>query len=428
VAAVRARALVAAGTVLAVVATAAGAGGPAALPGCERVVVSPAYLADGVAFCAGTELRFSGGVVTRTVRVWVSHDRARTWHSVAANGLPQGDSLSFVDVAVSPAFADDRMVVLDLGSAGVFFSRDAGGTFQTAPLVTGPVIVVSAPGDGLAVPGPAPAPFPVRHGLIVGVGRGVTPGFSRSVAFDPVLMNVRLVAGTDAIDQAFFASPDYATDGVAFATGVTGTTPVTMQYALYACDAGFTCRTRLFAFPASQRVDRLTFAADYAKSGTLYATTVDYLQQQRAYVSSDRGVHFTALKTLNAAMAEVYRGGATGALVLTAGRAGSRTVLARVAGGVSKPQPPGERVYRSDDGGHRWRLVAFGRYADVAGPRGTIPYALYYAVGLAGQAPTGLLTMAPDGRLLANARHPSQGGLFVWCSADGGVHWTAACR
>ena len=415
-------------TLLPAVPVAADAGGPVHLPGCERVVASPTFRTDGTAFCAGTEYRASGGVVTKTVRVSATHDHARSWKAVAVSGLPQDDTASFVDIVISPAFAEDRMLAIDLGNAGVYFSRDAAVSFQAAPLVTGPVIIVAAPGGILDAPAPVSSALPSRHGLIVGVGRGVTPGLSRSIAFDPVLPNIRVLAGTDAIDQAFFASPDYATDGAAFAVGADGTTPTTTRHGLYACAAEFACRTKLFTFPPAEWVDRLTFAPDYAKTGTLFATTIDLEARQHAYVSYDRGVRFTRMAMLDGAMAEVYRTGATGALALAAGRPGSRTVLARISGGVPDPQPAGERLYRSDDDGRHWRLVAFGRPPYIRGSRGTVPYSLSYSAKQHHQTPLGVLTIAPDGRVLANARRPSIAGLFVWCSPDAGIHWTTTCH
>jgi hypothetical protein len=389
---------------------------PAPLPGCDRLVLSPGFANDRTAYCAGLDF------AANRFRLYVTHDRARTWTEPTATGLPPATT-RLTDFVISPLFQYDRLLVATF-SAGVYYSTDAGANFRPAPLVNAPVTLVPA------APSLAGADALVgiqAHSVILAVGNRPEPGASGSVVFDPVLPSVRVVAGTDAIDRAFVVSPDFVHDQKAFAVGATGSAPDSTTETLYSCDVAFTCRTKLHSFPARQSVDRIWFAADYATSSTLYATTVDvFTVRPSTYVSTNGGQTFSPIPTIQSAIADVHRAGARPAVVFAPGRAGTRTVFARVSAGVSAPNPPAERLYRTDDGGRRWVLVAYGRLPGAKGPRGSMPYAYGYATSESMPTPTGLLISAPDDRLLMTGVWWAR-GRTVWCSTDRGRTWSPRC-
>lgn len=390
----------------------------ASLNGCQRLVLSPDYSRDHTALCAGLDL------TSFAYRLYVSHDRAHSWTTAAATGLPDGRTAMLTDFLVSSEFAHDRMLVLSFAS-GVYYSTDAGSSFQLAPLVTGPVTLVPA---APAIPGaPDLASALGAHSAIVSVGHRPEPGASGSMVFDPVVPNVRAVAGTDGIDRMFVLSPYYAHDQKAFAVGATGNTPDTTVEALYSCDVAFTCRTKLFAFPAAESVDRIWFAADYATSRMLFATTLNvYTDRPTMYVSTNDGLTFSPIPTLQAAIGDVYRSRASASVVFAPGHTGSHTVFVRVSAGVSVSNPPSERLYRSDDNGRRWMLVAYGRQPGVSGARGSMPYAYAYSASASIPTPTGLLTYGPDDRMLMTGIWWGH-GRTAWCSPNGGRNWTPRC-
>jgi hypothetical protein len=390
---------------LALAALPGAAAAPLPLTGCRRLVLSPGYAKDGTAFCAGVFQRET------VLRLYVTHNHARTWSRVDTTGIVVTSGMPLRDFAVSPAFANDGMLVVQMGG-DLYVSTDEGATFRQVPLLQGRITLDTSVA---ALPGAAS----LAHGVIVGAGGGAD---NHSYVFDPVVPALRAVAGTGGTDVAFFLPPARGATGEAFAVGVApGAT--TLRHTVYACDATYTCGSARWSFPAGEFVDQMWFAADYATSGVLFVTTIG--SRLHLYVSRDRGATFAAVPALRTALDQSYRAGAAPALVLTPGRAGSRTVFARVSAGTERPEPPSERLYRSDDDGRTWRLVSYGRSVYARGPRGTMPYSYTYHSSAGEPTPTGLLTYAPDGRLLMvgikGATH------VVWCSADGGRSWRTTC-
>lgn len=391
---------------------------PPALPGCERLVTSPGFDRDGKAFCFGVDYARAAAAV----RVYATSDRARTWKRLETAGLP-ATATRIVDAVISPLFASDGLVVAQFDDT-VYYSVDSGVSFRTAP-VRGPVALAAAKAPVPGLPA-TPAAALNDHGVIV--APGATVGAAGSVVFDPTLATVRLIGGTGAKDRRFAVSPRHHLDGVAFAVGaVAGESAFTAVDQLFGCDMAFNCRTELARFPAGEAVDRIWFPADYEKSRVLFATTIaPGTWTLRVFVSRNGGASFTPLTVLQRAVTELQRLGVQPAVALTGGRHGSRTVYARVSGGTQAANPPSERLYRSDDGGTSWRLVSYGRMPTVKGPRGTMPYAYAYGATDARPTPLGLLTYA-GGRLLMTGGRWSPLGYVVWCSANGGTRWAAAC-
>lgn len=395
---------------------------PPGLPGCERLLVSPAFASDGTAFCVGIDYRAAA------IRLYVSTDHAKAWRRTEPTGLPS-TAAGTIDAAISPVFPSDGLLVVQFDST-VYYSVDRGASFRVAP-VTGPVSIATTGRSVTPIPGlPAEAvPALETHGVIIGPGLPVSAVGPGSMMFDPTLATVRTIAGTGSIDRKFAVSPRHQHDGIAFAVGkIGGAGPFDTAEQLFTCDAVFSCTAQRARFPVGETVDRVWFPADHDRSGVLFVTTlVVGTDRPKVYVSRDRGATFASSPVLQRASDELHRLGIRPAVALTGGTLGSRTMFARVSGGNQAPNPPSERLYRSDDTGTTWRLVAYGRLPGTPGARGTMPYGYAYGSSASRPTPLGLLTFA-GGRLLMTGARWSPLGYVVWCSANGGTRWAAACR
>lgn len=384
--------------------------GSAGLRTCERLVVSPAFATDGTAFCAGLDRSDSG-----RFRLYVTKDRARTWTEVATTGMTDPGFL-LEDFAVSPAFPQDRMLVAVVAQT-VYVSTDAGATFTTVPRLAGRVAIDAVPGAG---------PVPT-HGVVVGAGGAGTPGARIDYVFDPVVPGLRVVPGSGTgRDVAFVIGPGAPAERDVFVVAAGGDTAPTTTHTLYSCDATFACASPRASLPATHAFDQAWFAPDYVASGTLFVSTVDPAGRANVFVSRDRGRTLAPVAALESALNQSYAAGNAPFVALAPGRPGSRTVFARVSGGTERAQPPAERLFRSDDNGRSWRLVAYGRSPYAPGPRGTMPYSYTYHPGIGAQTPRGLLAYAPNGTLLMSGRDGYR--FTVWCSADSGRTWRGTCR
>ena len=406
---------------LAVTAAPAAAAKSYTMPGCERIVASPDFGRDGTAFCAGANER------ERTYEVYRTTDHAHSWQKIEPVGLPAFQGW-VSDVLISPLFPTDRLLVLTFADE-VYYSTDAGLTFRVAPLLRPPVELVRA---SLPAPDPGPVPLPpvgpqLDHAALLGVGHHPEPGASGSMLFDPVTLALRPVPGTPASDRLFAPVPGPPTSEPALAVGATGNTPFATVERVYACDAAFSCRTPRFAFPAAETVDLLTFAADYERSRVVFATTFDrYTNHIHTYRSADGGRSFARIAVLERAVAEVNQRDSQPAVAFTPTATPSRTVYVRVSAGIMAVSPASERLFRSDDGGAHWRLVAFGRHPWAPGAPGSMPYAYAYAGSEGRPTPRGLL-LNTDGSRLLMAGAWWDHGRTVWCSLNGGRSWSAQC-
>lgn len=372
----------------------------------EHLVVSPAFAADGTAFCAAS--------VNGTFVLYVTHDHARTWTTTQPTGvvLTPGLPANVHGLLISPDFATDRTLVADI-TGSVFYSTDAGATFVPAAGNYGRMTMTDALRGVSAEP---------SHGVLLGAGRFNTSVTARSVMLDPTLPVQRPLVGTGTPDVAFLVPPAGSPD-VAFAVGEAGSTPSTRQHSFYACNAAYACPEKLGSLPTGEIFAEAWFAPDFATSGVLFAATMDLQNRTHLYASRDRARHLTPAPGLSALLDQAYRAKLSPMLVLAPGKTGSRTLFARMAGGGSAKTLT-NRLFRSDDDGATWRLAAWGRDPESRGPNGTMPYE--YVAGAWSSIPQGYLTYTPDGRLLFSGTNKNT--RVVWCSQDSGRTWRPACR
>ncbi len=270
---------------------------------------------------------------------------------------------------------------------------------------------------------------PNHHTLSTG-----TPGQNLSYLFDPIVPSIRQVTGTPDQDQAFFISPNYAQDHLAFASGFTATGgAVTSHSELFSCTPTFTCATKLASFdPPYNWVDQLRFAPDFASSGTILASVGSSVTNAvyRIFVSHDRGAHFSPVTTLNSALAQVARYGGLDTVAISDGAPGTRDLFAYFNGGdpARRHAPPFDQLYRSTDDGTTWSRVAYNRCECAARGSGSLPFGVLYG-SRSGNATPALLAGRGNELLLLSPIWRSAGPAVtaVWCSKDRGRTWLLSC-
>lgn len=409
-----------AGLVLALLAAAVGvpATAASAVPRpCEQLAASPAYDADGTVFCAGIQRERSSNAAV-ALRLFVSTDRARSWRAVAATGVALAADEVLRDLVVSPRFRADRVLVVQLGVAGLFRSTDGGATF--APLYPARAGTYEA---FVGVPGGVAAGGAART-LLVGPG---PLGTGSAVVLDPVTGAAYPSAGTAPLaTRSYLVSPGAPADGGAFAVAVTAA-GADERVELYRCTAAFACAERAYAFPKRYRYDRAWLTPDYQRSRTLYVSLLRPDYHAALYWSRDGGRTFRPWTSAQALVDPGYPNGTLPEFGLT-GRAGSRTLLFRANTGDrdGRSALPAVRLLRSDDGGGRWRVMSYGRSPAQRGPRGTMPVTGLYGGSLSGgQTPDGFVVAA--GRTDVFILVQCGGAPVPYVTRDLGRTWRGAC-
>ncbi len=388
---------------------------------CDEVTFSPDFAKDGTGFCAGVTIDSSSGVTTG-IPVFVTRDRGHSWEQSTAAGLAFTTNDRLRGLAVSPRYSVDREMYVQLYS-GIYRSNDLGATFTLAdPLDGGAELtpfVSSLTGLGGVELG--------ARTLLAAASSGAGEGANRSALVDPALLIRQPVTGTPGFDRKFVVSPDFATDGLAYGFGEFGAGS-TARVEMHGCTATFICSSKLAAFPVKSMFDRAWLAADFSSSKTMYVSLRGLDQRYKVWWSRDGGHTFASWKPVQSMLDEVYRIGGDVQFGLTAGRPGSRTLWLRVISSLDRPNPPGERLLRSDDNGATWKLIAFGRYRSQLGPRGTMPRAAIPPT--LGNTPAGgVLRATADGRLFLLGLYvqANQGFRTVYCSSNGGRTWATFC-
>jgi hypothetical protein len=365
---------------------------------CERLALSPDFAHDGTVFCGG---RLSTSVVGGTTQGFVlyrSTDRGRSWTKLAAAGLLFNTLDDLHQLLVSPSYATDHTVVVETLGYGVFASADGGTTF--VPLLPGdqPMLTLGslAPGTAFAL------------------GAGSHLPQTSSVLLDLTTHLVTAISGVAQGEQAFAVSPAYATDGraLAFADRIVDGA---VRTEVYACDATFACATRLAVLPRHYQFDRAWFVT--AKL-LVVALAREGTSRPALYASSDGGRTYAPLRAAQAVLDGQADPSRDVQLDLTSTPNGRRLWLRTSSG-----RPPQLRVYRSDDAGRSWRLVASAR-TDSRQPVGNFPDLRTpppsYGI------PRVSLQAADDGHLFVNGLDAN--GWDVACSADDGRSWSTYCR
>jgi hypothetical protein len=413
-----------------------------AAPRCEAMAFSPRFAADGTMFCA---TRADGDVYGFSLLR--STDRGRTWqHRSTTYPEDTGEQIDLALQAmyVEPAFPSPRTVYVQL-SVGLFQAQDDGA--DVLRLTSNPLGYpwnVTQFREG--VPGgPQWTSFANARG-------NVTYG---SVVYDTALSSRqridgsphgRDVVGPPSVASHFFVAPDYVTSHKAVAIGhrqgvstYEGKTVGILEMQAFRCTGDFAClepvadfgarvmgmagslggldwMTMFSApFPGMPPVDGPHFAVVQSRDGGLtwqHWTSVERLALTREVLARKIPPHVEVSRSPDA----------------------PRRLFMRIH------YPPGtadwlgptpvERVFRSDDDGATWRLLAYARSPEQRGPRGTLPYNGWGPVGQAGAL--GWFSAQPGGRLYTLAATQTGGAypnsarfsyVGPYCSPDSGVTW-----
>ena len=397
---------------------ASGLTGPAsaALPlvqPCTTVAASPDFVHDRTAFCAAAPWDERTGQAS-SISLNVTTDGGRTWTKAAEAGLISGSSPPVLrGIFVSPRYAQDHTVFVQ-SAMGLFASTDDGATFlpSVPGLPTGALVFnhltpfVSSPANT------------VGRTIFANAVYGIAEGANRSSLIDPTLRTSTPVLGTPGLDDSFYVSPTYATDGLAYALAESGV-GLTRHFALYQCDAIFTCNTLLHAFPYRWNKPRIWLAPDFSKSHTIFAVGPALDGAPVFSRSQDGGLSFRGWPS-----AEKLQRDDKGDFSVfdLSPVAGTRTIYFRVQRLFSVAA---EQLFISRDDGLTWTRVSYGRLPGQPGARGTMPY-----------------LRIDENEQPAAVLAPGENRVFIWgttregnatvrvlfCTADNGLSWASPCR
>ncbi|MDQ1685097.1 MAG: hypothetical protein QOC82_1834 [Frankiaceae bacterium] len=400
------------------------------LSACSNLVLSPNFTADQTAFCAGVD---PNGGTSGALRLYTTRNGGKSWTSLAPTGVTVTSPLPLRDFLVSPDFVTDHLLVLQLSSSELFYSRDGGSTFTELPIAAalGAARVALVPATVSSLP--MPSAVSLAHADILVANPGPAAGGTGSYLFDPVALSWQPIVGTSDADQAFFVSPTYAADQVAFAAGVASGGSASSAHAdLFACDTTFRCGTKLASLPNGYSwVDQVRLASDYSHSGTIVLTAAKSSNRYDVFVSHDRGRTFSVAAPIQKALTALYRAGTQPSIAVASGSPGSRILFVRLSGGVAAANPPSEQLFRSSDDGRTWSVAAYGRTPFAHGSRGTMPYGYLHTGRWGSVTPAGTLTSAGQRLLMTADWWPTIRAnpfVTVWCSTTDGRTWATSCR
>lgn len=386
---------------------------------CMYFAASVTFATDRSAFCVG-EVRDRTTNQTTALTFFRTADGGRTWTKATALGLvPPSGAYVVRDVFVSPRFADDRAVFVQLTS-GLYVTADLGETFLPAdPLAWGRLTPFAA---GAAA---EPVGDAATHTLVAHALRGDSEGANKSTVLDPTTRARTPAKGSPGLDVEFAVSPTFAADGLAYVVAEHGT-GLDHHYRLYGCSVAFECSTPLYRWPARWTYDRIWLAGDHATSRTIYASVRPLDGPATLWVSRNAGKTFSRWTAVERLVRPTGFSGVFGLSVVT----GTRQVYLRVSGsnGDKASSPPWDQLFWSRDGGTTWTRVSYGRMARQPGPRGSMPPTSVWS-RVIGSMPRGSVTATGNGRVFVvggtyegRTRYDS-----VWCTVDNGRTWRALC-
>lgn len=378
---------------------------------CRLVAFSPGFETDETMFCAGLDI----DVVRRSIQTsfFVTTDAGRTWTRPPAQGLVTSTASRPEQLIVSPLFDTDRAVYLHTDE-GIWKTTDLGETFVL-------VDSLANPGEGRLAP------------MVETAGNDRTvfayANAELTAKIDPPL-HVPL-AGAPEPELRFVIPPAFDEDGSAFVVARRpGEAPAAI---LFSCDATLTCIDALFEFPAGDEFGNLWLGPLTDQGQSIFVETLRSTGPADPHPvlwhSVDGGQSFVEWTTANRLLDPIVHAGGRLARVglahdpADASRAFLRvSYVPRTTKKASRTNPPGEQVFRTDDGGATWRRVAYGLSFKQSGRAGTVPWTHV------NQQSAAHITFAGEGRLVAlgNVFGPD-GYNGPFCSTDLGRHWSRSC-
>jgi hypothetical protein len=386
-------------------------------PACQRITVSPDYQRDHLVWCTWTP---SSGVP----QMAVSSSSGRSWRLAAMTGLsytPQAfHTLS--RVIPSPRFAQDHAAYVYAFGGGLQVTTDDGQTFQPVyPLGDDPsggqggaLGIVNPYSQLTTTPVPVPA-LPAEH--VYMTLPGDPSKANPSMRLDATMHAPQVIAGAPGSTVLFIVPPAVTSSSVPLAlayapTASGGNGPLTV----YSCTSDLACAQPLYTFAANLASPQVWVGPGPRTITVLFATTRQFWR------STDGGHTFALWRSANALVPGRYAG--LPVLAVNPVRPNELFILewsTDVAPALSLV-----RLHRSDNGGRTWHQVAYGEVART-GRMGDLPIQNATSGALFG------LALLPDGRVLLSGnalvtRAGSQSAIdSVFCSLDGGLHWSALC-
>jgi hypothetical protein len=386
---------------------------------CTALALSPTFATDKTAVCAGMVYEPSTGSATAAA-VFVTTDKGKSWRKATAAGIAITRPDDYLrGVVLSPRYATDHMIFVQVARAGLYASTDLGETFTlVSPLGLGRV-----------------TPYVATPALLADLARPLllhadAAGNDVSMQVDPTSHAVAPVPGTPGADREFAVSPRYATDGIAFAAGrVIPPEDKSVSYpTVFACATGFACTETRFTGPKYAMFERLWVLPAATPSGFVVVLRLMIGSTPRLWRSTDGGHAFLPWTSLNAIGATIG-GDASAHLDVTADPVQPKRMYLRASwtgNTFRRGSPPNEQLFVSEDAGGRWTRVSWGTMNSALHHVGPIPEMAPPADAL--NTPVGFVAAGGGGRLfmLAGSRGlPGYTGPV--CSRDGGKTWARFC-
>lgn len=389
-------------------------------PDCSVLALSPGFDADGSGFCAGWVV-VDVAAQRGEWRFYVTKDGGRAWARPAASGLAVPEQSRVDQIVVSPLYETDRTVFLH-STEGIWKTTDDGATFSL-------VNALANPGDGRLAPYVEPVGIPVAQS-----GEPHTAfayaNYEMTAKIDPPLHAP--VAASPENETQFLLPRDFPNGPGFVFTQSTGGDAIGPVVSAWSCNGQLVCAEELHAFPAG-------YTLGYAWLGPLDEVYVELRPSPllfdepvpRMWRSVDGGQTFEAWDSLDDVLEPLHEQDLFAARVGIAshpkfpGRLFAYVTAdpERSAGSVP-PAPPGEQIFRSDDGGDSWRRVAWGLGFGQTGLPGTLPWNAH-------KRPErhAFIELTGNGRLFVQALQfggESYEGPF--CSISWGRAWARTCR
>lgn len=421
-----------------------------AAPVCVRVVPSTAFRTDHTAYCfagLGYDYDQQRGSFFQSygVQVWRTTNGGRTWESRSSFVTDQESRGGIGRLIDAWALADGDERGLYLATQyGLYVSTDGAKSYHLV--------------DAHATPsnfhfgayGFYEAPLTPFYGTFAPApGTPKLTGTLFAYAGDD-LPNAVIDAGNDVHAPvsgagvgtiAFLLPPDFGKTGAGFAlagqaVNTPNSAPVSVE-TLYGCPAALACAQKLTTFPANRDVDGLWLAPDYASSHRILATHrpsifgSNHFGDLAVVESTDGGATFHTWASADKLLAAARAAKADAEEFDLATGAYGNTLYARMVAmspGTGWPSVPQYQIFRSTDAGRSWKRVAYlsvNRSKDVA-PRGNLPFVPSTFAWNNEHS----LSLTGDGTLFGTGTAPmgSDYHPYVWCSRDGGLHWSKGCK
>jgi hypothetical protein len=410
---------------------------------CQVIAFSPAFAADGTAFCAHQPFADAGLMTlspgrTGPVQLFTTTDAGRTWRAVAATGLPGGADRywpTLSQIVFSAAYASDNALFLFAGQDGLFRSTDAGRTWTKAARSPGfsgrlsPLLLSAAGAEGGGPPVGALL-YADNWGVCLhpATAEGTQNPANALVVWPAI---IPLQGPGCSFSEQFLVPRDWPASPVrllstSFTRPGAGGSPFDGEAEIWSCQTALHCTDRGVLRARSDVVEG--WLDERARGVIRVHLREDKSHRARLVVSRDGGKSWQSWGSTDTLLAP-------GSYTVRIADAGNRrTFTLRASDSLNgssefryfsekNTQPRGERVYVTRDDGRTWTLLAAApARAGVTALPFNAPYGLAQDRGGIWQQGSRLFTLAENDVGTSDINDAG-----VWCSVDGGRHWAPRC-